>query len=363
MKDIKKYRNNKTIFTFDFERPRRIPEDLKFILNWNDGSFNPGLIFKSGQKSFIDQNCTYYNCYFTRDRSLLIDLRYFDAIVFDVDYDWDDHPPLRILNQKYIFSATESASSYPICNPIFDNYYNLSWTYKLNSDIIKSLITILDINGNIIGPKANMTWISPMLPTSEAVKRMFMKKKKAAASFTYDCDSKNSLNRQILVKDLNKLLSKANFTLEIFGWCGHLTCPRDRIEECLSLLKKEYFFYLVFENNLSEDYISKEILYPLLHYAVPIVYGGADYNNYLPPNSYIDARKLSLEKVATLMIKAIQNPEIYNEYFRWHNHYRYREARQDYICNLCLTLNEPAYNQSVIQNFREWWNPNYKEYC
>ncbi|CAH2087884.1 unnamed protein product [Euphydryas editha] len=363
LKDIKKNRKNTTILTLDYERPRRFSSDLKFILKWNNAYIHRRSVITNGQKSFLYQNCTYYNCYLTNDKSLLVDLRCFDAIVFDVDCDWDEHPPLRTPYQIYIFSASESASNYPVCNSNYDNYYNISWTYKLDSDITKPLITILDKNENIIGPKANMTWIYPMLPTSETVKKKIMYKKKAAAWFISNCHSENSKARQILAEKLSKLLTKVNLTLDIYGWCGNMVCPRDRIEECLSLLRKEYFFYFAFEYSLSEDYVTSEILYPLLHYAVPIVYGGANYSRFLPPGSYIDARKLSPNEVVSLMVEAIKNPDIYKDYFKWHNHYTYKETPQDDICNLCQILNEPTHNRSVVSNFRKWWNPNYEEHC
>lgn len=280
LKEIKKSRKNTTILSLDFEKPIRFSSDLKFILNWNNAFTRRRKVVANGQKSFIYQNCTYYNCYLTSDKGLLVDLRYFDSIVFDVDCEWDEHPPLRTPYQTYVFSASESASNYPVCNPNYDNYYNITWTYKLDSDIAKPLITILDKNGNIIGPKANMTWISPMLPTSETVKKKIIYKKKAAAWFITNCHSENSKKRQVLATKLGRLLTKVNLTLDIYGWCGNMVCPRDRIEECLSLLKKEYFFYFAFEYNLSEDYVTSEILHPLLHYSVPIVYGGANYSRY-----------------------------------------------------------------------------------
>ncbi|XP_050682732.1 alpha-(1,3)-fucosyltransferase C-like [Leptidea sinapis] len=179
----------------------------------------------------------------------------------------------QALYQRYIFTASESAANYPVCSPYFEDYYNSTWTYKLDSTI---------------------RWI----------------------------------------------------------------------EDCLDLLRKDYFFYLAFENSLAEDYVTEKILYPLMHYTVPIVYGGADYSRFLPPGSYIDAGKLSADEVASLILKAINYRHEYEDYFRWHNHYEYKEfpAEAD-VCSLCKLLNTHEDNTSIVNNFRKWWNPDYEIIC
>ncbi|XP_045505009.1 alpha-(1,3)-fucosyltransferase C-like [Colias croceus] len=318
-------------------------------------------IFKNGQKAFLDHNCTQYNCFLTNDKSLLLDLRYYDAILFDVENNWEDHPPVRAPHQRYIFTASESAGNYPICDDYFENYYNLTWTYKLNSDIPWTYITIVDKNNTVIGPKVNLTWVEHMDPTPDFVKKKLLKKKKAVAWFVSNCYSKA---RQKVANDIAVSLSKYNLKLDVYGWCGNKTCPRDRIEDCLDLLQKDYFFYLALEKSMAEDYVTEKILYPLLHYTVPIVYGGANYSRFLPPSSYIDAGKLNSDEIATLIVEAINNRNVYEDYFRWHNHYTYKESPviAD-VCSLCELLHSQENEFKSINKFRQWWNPSYKELC
>lgn len=279
-REIKKNRYNITALTTYFKRPQRLPTDLKYILKWTEAfSHYSSSIFENGQNAFLYYNCSQFNCFLTNDKSLLVDLRHFDAILFDVENNWDAQPPIRIPYQKFIFTASESADNYPICDPSFDSYYNLTWSYKLDSDIRWSYITILDKEGRFVGPKINMSWISPMKPTPEHVKEKLRSKKKAAAWFVSNCLSKNK--RETISNKISKSLAKYNLKLDIYGWCGNLTCPRDRIDECLNLLTTDYYFYLAFENSMSEDYVTEKLLYPLQHYTVPIVYGGADYSRYI----------------------------------------------------------------------------------
>lgn len=275
VRKLRKLKNNITITTSNFKRPKRFHTDLKYILNWNHEPTYHGSNFVKGQTSFLMNNCTYTNCYLTVDRSLLPDFRYFDAILFGVESDWDVHPFFRAYHQNYIFTTSESSRTYPICNEKYDNYYNLTWTYRLDSDIIKTKFKIMDLNANVIGPKKDMLWINKMQPTTDEMKRKLKEKKKAAAWFSNNCAPTSNL-----MNSLNESLLEAKLTLDSYGWCGKFKCPKNRIEECLLLLKKIYYFYFAFERSIAEDYVTEDLLYPLLNYAVPVVYGGADYSRY-----------------------------------------------------------------------------------
>lgn len=102
---------------------------MKHILMWTKV---PG-IDEDGQGYLVKNRCDSLNCYFTMNRSLFPDLRYFDAIVFNVqdisEKSWH-LPKVRSLVQKYIFAANDSAGNYPVCNPVYDSYFNWTWTYK-----------------------------------------------------------------------------------------------------------------------------------------------------------------------------------------------------------------------------------------
>ncbi|CAH0719031.1 unnamed protein product, partial [Brenthis ino] len=276
MRELKKLKTNWTVMDMDFQKPIRFATDLKFILQWSNEPTYRFSSFSKGQRSFTTNNCTYINCYLTTDKRLLLDLRHYDAILFDIENDWDQYPLLRAEYQNYIFSTSESAVTFPLCSEKYDNYYNLTWTYRLDSDIIRSRFRITDLRGNLIGPKLNMHWISQMLPTSNEVKSKLKGKKIAAAWFIKNCNTVDNLHT--LVSNINSSLSKANLTLDTYGWCGKFTCHRNRIEECLLVLRKYYYFYFLFEDSLGEDYVSEHLLYPLLNYAVPVVFGGANYS-------------------------------------------------------------------------------------
>lgn len=275
--EMKKFRRNISAYLKSYKKPKRFKTDYKYILKYTNAFLHYATpIYKNGQNPFIESNCTFNNCFLTNQKKLLKDYRDYDAILFDVENSWDG--PLRIRDpyQNFIFMATESAANYPLCDDFYDFYYNMTWTYKLDSDIRWSYLSIVDLNGNFVGPKVNMTWIDPMSPTSIEVKNKLKSKSKAAAWFVSNCNAISG--RQNISRSIEKELKKYKLKVDIFGWCGRMTCPKDRLEECLSLLESQYYFYFSFENSLSEDYVTEKILYPLENYAVPIVFGGADYS-------------------------------------------------------------------------------------
>lgn len=103
--------------------------DLKHLLIW---SHLPG-IKDFGQTHLIGKKCAVYNCYFTTNRNLFGDVRYFDAIIFnlhEVSKGSQELPKVRNRHQKYIFAANDSADNYPVCDSAYDYFFNWTWTYK-----------------------------------------------------------------------------------------------------------------------------------------------------------------------------------------------------------------------------------------
>lgn len=71
-----------------------------------------------------------------------------------------------------------------------------------------------------------------------------------------------------------------HYDIDIYGYCGSLSCPKLQTKSCDNIVNKHYKFYLAFENSFSEDYITEKALRALQNNAVPIVYGGSNYKRY-----------------------------------------------------------------------------------
>lgn len=253
---------------------------LNYVLQWTSTEMIPYHHIDEEHEIFIQNKCVFRNCFITNNKSYFLDVTDFDVILFyGPDLNLQPNfvlPKYRSVTQKYIFASAESAHNYPISKR-FNNYFNWTWTYKLDSDARFGFISITNTIGEIIGPKKIMHWTpaSKMNPISKYVKYRLRHKKIAAAYFVSNCDTKSK--REEFVSMLETELLTYDLKLDIYGKCGYMKCPYSSMAECLVKIRFDYYFYLAFENSFSEDYVTDRLLHALQNYAVPIVYGGANY--------------------------------------------------------------------------------------
>ncbi|XP_053611797.1 alpha-(1,3)-fucosyltransferase C-like [Plodia interpunctella] len=329
-----------------------------YILRWKIGGNNPLRVLGTGSSKFIELKCPYQNCHVTDDRKYFPNVSDFDALVFcgrqAIKFPRSDLPQERSPSQKYIFAMTEPAPMFMSCNPLLEDLFNWTWTYKLSSDIRFSYILIYDLNGREVGPKINMNWPMEMKPIQDETTKSILDGKSKAAAWVVSRCTTNS-RREMFVKKLRPELSKLNLSLDVYGRCGDM----GRVDDgrCKELLKRDYYFYLSFENSLAWDYVSEKLLTALLNYAVPVVYGGADYTRFLPPGSYLDALNLGPMELARTMKEIIENKTRYYDFFRWRNHFVYKRGENSTeICNVCTALNKDLHtNLNIRSGFRLWW--------
>ncbi|KAJ8728286.1 hypothetical protein PYW08_016671 [Mythimna loreyi] len=346
--------------------------EWKYILIWTDHKepFKPFL--RDGIIQFRNKSCSFANCYVSSNRQLLKDVADFDVVLFYgtglKNIKASFLPQSRSPRQKYVFASMESPAYYPICNYMFNSYFNWTWTYKLNSDEISTYICIKDQYGNVIGPKEEMHWknVESMMPINDSLKAKLSTKKIAAAWFVSNCNVPSG--RDLIAKQLQFELAKYNMTVDIYGKCGTMKCPSDSMEECLRKLETDYYFFLAFENSLTEDYVTEKLLHALQHYTVPVVYGGANYTRFMPDGIYLIAQQSQIRELAEEMVDAINYRQRYYDFFKWHNHYSYHNRREsrdtDTYCKLCALINnqEKYAKTSIYENFIKWWNPE-NEFC
>ncbi|PZC80041.1 hypothetical protein B5X24_HaOG215510 [Helicoverpa armigera] len=340
----------------------------KFILLWTNPNTYPFLYFGEGNDIFKKKKCEYVNCVVTSNRRLLRALTEFHIVVFNGPQlgemmPSDDIPMERSFRQKYVYANIEAAVNYPICRNTWNNFFNWTWTYKLNSDAVWGYIVITNTSNHVIGPKENMDWMSvdDMKNIDNDLKLKLASKHVAAAWFVSNCNTLSK--REFFFNELQTFMSYSNLKADVYGSCGSFQCPKSIMYRCHDELQRKYYFYLAFENALSEDYVSEKILHALNHYTVPVVYGGADYSRFLPPGSYLDAKKLGARNLAKEMSDIIDNPEIYYRFFRWRNHYnirsRYESPDTDDYCRFCAMANDENLmkKKTIYENFSSWWTP------
>lgn len=267
------------------QRSLRFPTDLKYILFWRQPKYkNPFRKdyfneLENGQKSFIDQKCPHINCYISYNKSFLgDDVNNFDAVVFDVrdisKFKNNDFNFTRAPHQQYIFRAHESAEKQPVCNPVFDDYFTWTWTYKLDSEIPHPFVSIYNIDNELVGPSKEMQWVKAM-NHSDSTRSKIERKKKGVAWIVTRCRLKNK--HRDFVRELRKELVGYNYSVDVYGPCGDYKCPSGSISKCYKMVENDYYFQMVLEDSFAEDYVGENIVKALGYLSVPIVLGGADY--------------------------------------------------------------------------------------
>lgn len=265
-------------------------EGLIYILIWSSTELEPFNFIDMGQSAFL--GCAYENCHLTGDHEYFDNVLDFEVIIFNIFALGDTiFPTNRSEDQKYIMLGIEPPGMF-IMPPEFNGFFNLTFTYKVSSNITIPYVVIKDENHKTIGPNIDMKWLklSEMNATSKYVKRKLRNKHIAAAWIVSDCEAPY---RTLYAKGLQRELARYDHILDIYGKCGNKHCPKgdygiicgnnlcpkyERMDECLSLIESDYYFYLSFENTYGEDYVSEKILHALEHFAVPVVFGGAKYN-------------------------------------------------------------------------------------
>lgn len=247
----------------------------KYILLWDDIF----LFWMRGKSVFPTLNCPIRNCVFLK-RQIPYNIypSYFDAIIFSQNtLARENRPSERSRRQIYIFTSWESSCTEPVCDEFNDNFFNWTLTHRLDSHIPWLYFSVRDSSGAVVAPSRDVIWndsyqltTSPIQP---ALKSVLSKKTKAAIWVVSHCPTDGV--REEYLNVLQEILLYFSLKMDVYGKCSLRKCPNDN---CNKLIKDNYFFYMAFENSFVEDYVTEKVLNGYDNWAVPIVYGGANYS-------------------------------------------------------------------------------------
>lgn len=276
-----------TIFIMNRIFQAETEDELIYILIWTPAGWEPFNIIPMERKAF--DHCAFNNCFLTGNHSYLKNIIDFDVIMFNVvqvhtmNLNTDASvvlPPNRSESQIYCMFSWEPARFYQIPES-WNGFFNMTFTYKLTSNVSIPYIVVNDQSNQVIGPKVDMHWlkVSEMNETSDYVKTKLQNKHIAAAWIVSHCESPW---RIFYARNLQKELTQYGHRLDIFGKCGALACPKgEMMDICFASIESDYYFYISFENSFGDDYVTEKLLHALEHFAVPVVYGGANYSRYV----------------------------------------------------------------------------------
>jgi len=103
-----------------------------------------------------------------------------------------------------------------------------------------------------------------------------------------------------------------------------------------------------------------EKLFEALNYDIlPVVFGGSDYQSFMPSRSFIDANKFTPKQLAEHLIEIASNEQKYLSYFKWKEHYLVEsglDGKFEVFCKLCKILNShKTYLSHSTDQIISWW--------
>ena len=331
----------------------------KYILFWTSW-YGMGHAFGYGYQfgDALFKNCPVSNCIATNNRSMLNES---DAIMIHTwhfDMKMNDLPKHRLAHQRYVMFYTDPPTFLPksVLYPIAPHFFNWTFTYR----------RISDIHSNQYGdlrfiPRSLDREIKGRYEDEENLENFHginITGKSIMVAWFASHQRPESIPRDYYVRELQKYVR-----VDVYGQQGNFTCPISfnyESDSCDGILKKDYLFYLSFENSMCPEYVTEKLFRPLRAGAVPVVMGGAHYSQYAPPHSYIQALDYkSPKELADYLIHLEKNRKLYAHYFEWRKHFKVETRPDDSWCQLCAKLNDKSLPHKSYENISKWWYDTY----
>ncbi|KAA0190285.1 hypothetical protein HAZT_HAZT007439 [Hyalella azteca] len=252
------------------------------------------------------QQCEVNACVVTHDRSQLSSA---DVVVFHTN-DFLQSTPLpdpRPLAQPWLVFSLEAppVQAHQGIGRIdwgrLNNVVNWTMSYRRDSDVVAPY-------GVVVKRTIPEIWRRDHDYTSGK------KFEKMTAWMVSHCQTHS--RRESYAAELSKYIP-----MDVYGSCGNKSCGLSLVHRNIGKFNSsdcdqvtgEYYFYLAFENALCADYVTEKLYLALTRDVVPVVFGGADYHFYAPPNSVINALDFATPKLlANFLLATANNRTAYN---------------------------------------------------
>eukprot|EP00794_Sanderia_malayensis_P012256 gene12256-13519_t len=289
-----------------------------------------------------------YHCFMTYNKSKL---EVADVVIFHArDIEWGFNkeysaPALEVArerapqNQKWIFLSHENPQYKPLIYVPYKQIFNGTATFSRNSDIFM--------------PYGKYR---PVPEVKGPLKNYAAEKKHIIAWAVSNC----GIMREKYALELQEYIP-----LTVYGRCRQKFHRQRSCKHFTPECDKElstYKFYLAFENDFCEDYVTEKYWERIVHDTVPVVMG-ANYDGLAIPGSYIDTSKFtSIKALADYLNYLDANDTAYNEYFAWKlNYSKDSSAKAELHCQICTEINSEKFNKQNIMTLSEVFN--YKKTC
>jgi alpha-1,3-fucosyltransferase len=95
---------------------------------------------------------------------------------------------------------------------------------------------------------------------------------------------------------------------------------------------------------------------PLLYDTVPTVMGGANYNKFAPPHSFINVRDFeSPRDLANYLLMLNETDDVYAKYFEWKANFEVIQEVNFGLCDLCRMAHDHTLQPKSYHDIKKWW--------
>ena len=353
--------------------------------HWKNWGFPEGL----GEAPFKD--CPEKRCYaFKNSRFFQNPLERADGVILHVPnffYMPSKNSYKRNKKQLWMFYTMEPQRR-SFCSHLYDineldDWFNLTATFKLNSDALMDYKEFSNWNTILYNRRYLNAFndVKQKLNINTAISRKkYFDKGSFIFWFVSNCETPS--RRELYVNELLK-----HVKIDIYGSCNNYF-PNSKPDpckkgdsNCVKNLYNSYKFYLSFENSQCNEYITEKFwkfYYPELFFnvdIVPVVRGARDedYKSITKSHSYIYADGFKTAKdLADYLIYLNENNTAYLEYFKWKKNLikEFNKDQQGFelevpkfkapFCELCSKLHNQSYlnqNNDIVK-ISEVFNPN-----
>lgn len=233
------------------------------------------------------------------------------------------------------------------------NSYQFNWTisYKLNSEVSLATYGLFSKRTIPLSEDEYDQWIE----------REFARRKSGALWFVSNCYAKKRLDI------FHQLKSSSNLIIEGYGRCVDyypLHFCRS-FSQCELDYMSKFLFYLSFESNTCQDYITEKFYKAFYYGLIPIVHGPekSNYERFAPKNSflYLNDYPSDLTQFAAHLEQIASNRTFFSSYHRWRQTSEVildgRALERIRMCELCQRLVHLRQGAIVYyKNLKEFYN-------
>ena len=239
-------------YTRDYQADRTIKRIL-VIAHPNDGSPLP-----IGEKLFHQKGCPVRTCSLTTARR---EIGLADAVLFQT-FTAEERNEFRVVrpaDQIWIVVGRESpninARLKIFDTPAMGNLINWTINYRLDATIPRPY--------GVFARFANYTGNIDDCTSTAAGVNYARGRTKKIAWFVSNCGDLVTSGRREYAEELGRYIS-----VDVFGKCGDGYCSKSKWNDCVTMMRANYKFYLAFENSNCRGYITEKFHTNAIRYGI-----------------------------------------------------------------------------------------------